>query len=78
MRVLMKKIVDFEKCEINICRHSSHNIPNMIVLRPGIYVHKCPGCYQEQTVTIPFLSHIITVSQVATVVHSLKTSYETC
>jgi hypothetical protein len=46
----MKKIAEFK--EPFICRHPSHNPPNMIVLSPGIYEHTCPGCNKTQTVVV--------------------------
>lgn len=49
----MKKIVYFDKCGIKMCRHPSHSPPTMIVLKPGIYIHECPGCHKKQTVEIP-------------------------
>lgn len=26
------------------CRHPSHDLPNMIVYKPGKHTHTCPGC----------------------------------
>jgi len=49
----MKKVIDFTDCNIKDCRHPEHNPPNMIVLSPGVYEHKCPHCGQLQRVIIP-------------------------
>jgi hypothetical protein len=31
------------------CLHPEHNPPNMIVLSPGTYEHKCPGCGKKMS-----------------------------
>ncbi len=36
----LRKIGDIERP----CGHPEHNPPNMMVLKPGICEHICPGC----------------------------------
>ncbi len=41
----IRKIADLP--EQSHCRHPEHQPPSMIVLEPGVYVHKCPSCGNE-------------------------------
>ncbi len=34
------------------CRHPEHSPHSMIVLKPGIYEHVCPGCGHKQNVVV--------------------------
>lgn len=39
----LRKIEDQPPYE-ELCRHSEHNPPTMIVLPPGTWEHECPSC----------------------------------
>lgn len=43
-----RKIGDFK--DFGICAHPEHEPPGMIVLQPGVYEWKCPGCHKETIV----------------------------
>lgn len=45
------------------CHHPSHNIPNMIVLSPGTYEHKCDGCGKVSVFTVAGCGVKFTVEQ---------------
>ena len=47
---MLKKIADLPAQDV--CRHSEHNPPTMIVLPPGVYEHTCPGCGKIVTFTV--------------------------
>lgn len=34
------------------CQHPEHNPPNMMVFKPGMYEHTCPGCGKTQIFTV--------------------------
>lgn len=34
------------------CQHPEHDPPKMIVLKPGVYEHICPGCGAKKIVTV--------------------------
>ena len=39
--------------EIKICRSPEHNPPNMVVLKPGMHVWRCPSCGRQITFRVP-------------------------
>ena len=41
-----RKIEDLP--EPKICRHPEHDPPTMMVFKPGVYEHTCPGCGHKQ------------------------------
>lgn len=43
-----RKIADLPPRK-KICRDPEHDLPNMIVLPPGVYEHECPRCGNKQT-----------------------------
>lgn len=43
-----RKIGDFK--DYGMCDHPEHSPPSMIVLQPGVYEWKCPGCLKETIV----------------------------
>lgn len=45
-----KKIRDFDHHEV--CRHPDHEPHKMMVFKPGIYEHTCPGCGRRVIFTI--------------------------
>ncbi len=49
----MRKIHSWQDVCPKICRHPSHDPPNMIVLEPGVYEHVCPGCKAKKIINIP-------------------------
>jgi hypothetical protein len=48
----IRKVKDNTWLKPKQCKHLEHNPPGYIDLRPGTYIHKCPGCGKEQTLTI--------------------------
>ena len=53
MKNTIKKI---KTTEIKICNNPSHNLPTHILLEPGEYEHKCPGCGKITSVNIPSIT----------------------
>lgn len=46
----MVKVADVKPIEV--CTNPGHNPPIHMVLDPGIYEHKCPGCGKIHKITI--------------------------
>ena len=38
-----------------VCMHPEHTPPSMMVYKPGVYEHTCPGCLRRVTVTVPLV-----------------------